>query len=275
MRDNSQHKRLIPIINPVVLFLLICLPPHLHGALRLTGKLNINSASKEEIRLLPRIGEVRAREIYNFRERHGEFTSVDSLLKIKGIGRKILSGITPYIKLSGKSDLAIVEKEAPPPSYPAFPADANILLLKNKALFDSLLKAIGGAGESIVISMFLFKTSPYPSNRANVLVDALNSAAARGVDVSILLEGGKGSGDGITVENKKSAKKLAANGIKISFDDPLKTTHTKVVVIDAKTVYLGSHNFTHSALKYNNELSVRIESRAFAGEVLEYIEGIR
>ena len=48
-------------------------------------------------------------------------------------------------------------------------------------------------------------------------------------------------------------------------------THLKVTVIDGRYVYLGSHNLTEGALRYNNELSVLIDSPEIAAETLTYL----
>jgi phosphatidylserine/phosphatidylglycerophosphate/cardiolipin synthase-like enzyme len=57
----------------------------------------------------------------------------------------------------------------------------------------------------------------------------------------------------------------------VSFDSPTVVTHAKVVVVDGRYVYLGSHNLTQSALRHNNELSVRIDSPELAAEVAAYL----
>ncbi len=50
--------------------------------------LDINSASAEQLAQLEQIGEVLARRIVEYRNRHGRFHSVDELNKVQGIGRK-------------------------------------------------------------------------------------------------------------------------------------------------------------------------------------------
>jgi phosphatidylserine/phosphatidylglycerophosphate/cardiolipin synthase-like enzyme len=61
-------------------------------------------------------------------------------------------------------------------------------------------------------------------------------------------------------------------GIKVVFDSPRTTNHTKVAVIDRRYVIMGSHNLTNSALKYNHEISVLIESPDMAEDTLRYID---
>ncbi len=48
---------------------------------------NINTATAEELSaLLVGVGEKKAKEIVDYREKNGEFSSVDSLVNVKGIG---------------------------------------------------------------------------------------------------------------------------------------------------------------------------------------------
>ena len=50
---------------------------------------------------LPGIGEVLAERILNFREEHGNFSSVDELLNVEGIGKKRLEEILDLITVGG------------------------------------------------------------------------------------------------------------------------------------------------------------------------------
>jgi len=61
---------------------------------------NINDATAEELMILPGIGQVLAENIVEYRNRHGEFTVIDSILKVPGIGKKRLELIKDKITLS-------------------------------------------------------------------------------------------------------------------------------------------------------------------------------
>jgi competence protein ComEA len=56
-----------------------------------SDKIDINSASKEELDSLSGIGPVTAEKIVSYREKNGPYSSVDDLKKIGGIGDKTLS----------------------------------------------------------------------------------------------------------------------------------------------------------------------------------------
>lgn len=59
--------------------------------------LNINSASAEELETLSGIGPQMAQRIIQYREKHGNFTSVDALTEVKGLGEKTLEKLKPFI----------------------------------------------------------------------------------------------------------------------------------------------------------------------------------
>ncbi len=61
------------------------------------GKININTATAQELEELPYIGEVRARAIVEERERGGPFLRVEDITRVSGIGEGILERIRDHI----------------------------------------------------------------------------------------------------------------------------------------------------------------------------------
>lgn len=155
---------------------------------------------------------------------------------------------------------------------PAAEAGA-VTLLRDGDYLPALLKAIDGAGAEIVLSAFFFRTGGTLEGLPERVLAALGAAAERGVQVTAILERGP-DGDNVSRDNTATALRLQGAGIRVCFDSPERTTHAKVVVIDGRFLFVGSHNLTQSALRYNREVSVRIESPALATELLRYLRGL-
>jgi phosphatidylserine/phosphatidylglycerophosphate/cardiolipin synthase-like enzyme len=153
---------------------------------------------------------------------------------------------------------------------------ADIRLLTNREFFPALEDKVRNAREEIMVSVYLFRTTESQRNLARRLREELISAASRGVRVYVLLEREKGGrkGSSLNEDNAYTARILSKGGAKVYFDDQDTVTHTKVVVIDRRFVFIGSHNFTDSALRWNNEASVMIDSPQIAREAASFIKGI-
>ncbi len=59
--------------------------------------ININTATAEELDLLPGIGPTKAAAIVEYREEYGPFTSVEELTEVSGIGDKTLEKLRDQI----------------------------------------------------------------------------------------------------------------------------------------------------------------------------------
>ncbi len=64
--------------------------------------ININTATVEELARLPGVGEVIAKRILRHREVSGKFRSVDELVVIRGISRRKLEEMRPYVTVEAK-----------------------------------------------------------------------------------------------------------------------------------------------------------------------------
>lgn len=75
-----------------ILFLIVALASFLFAAV------NINTASKEELETLKGIGEAKAKAILEYRKEQN-FTSIEDIKKVKGIGEKIFDQIKDSISV--------------------------------------------------------------------------------------------------------------------------------------------------------------------------------
>ena len=60
-------------------------------------RVNINEAGEEELCQLPQIGPARAKNILEYREKHGPFASIEEIRAISGIGDGIFQQIREHI----------------------------------------------------------------------------------------------------------------------------------------------------------------------------------
>ena len=63
------------------------------------SKVNINTATAEQLTALPGVGEVIAQAIIEYRDNNGAFRSLDNLLSVKGIGEKKLTALWDRVSL--------------------------------------------------------------------------------------------------------------------------------------------------------------------------------
>lgn len=64
------------------------------------GKVNLNTATAEELQTLPGIGESKADIIISYREEYGPFDSIEGLMNIPGIKEGVFSKIKEHIKVN-------------------------------------------------------------------------------------------------------------------------------------------------------------------------------
>nr|WP_269844797.1 helix-hairpin-helix domain-containing protein [Methyloprofundus sedimenti] len=73
--------------------------------------IDINKASAKEIATsLNGIGDKKAEEIVDYREKHGDFKSIDELSNVKGIGVKTIEKNRNNIKLKSQEKVKSKEK---------------------------------------------------------------------------------------------------------------------------------------------------------------------
>ena len=69
------------------------------GNADVSGKININTAGKEELMTLTGIGEAKAQSILDYREEHGKFGSIEDLMLIEGIKEGVFNKIKEDIMI--------------------------------------------------------------------------------------------------------------------------------------------------------------------------------
>lgn len=75
-------------------------------------KFDINTSPWYELVLLPKLGEAKAKAIVAYREKHGNFKTLDELNKVKGIGHSITEAIRDHLEIgSATTDAGLNNRE--------------------------------------------------------------------------------------------------------------------------------------------------------------------
>lgn len=60
-------------------------------------KININTASLDELQKLPRVGPQIAQRILDYRKENGNFKKIEDIMKVRGIGEKVFGQLKDMI----------------------------------------------------------------------------------------------------------------------------------------------------------------------------------
>ncbi|MFH2132751.1 MAG: phospholipase D-like domain-containing protein [bacterium] len=150
----------------------------------------------------------------------------------------------------------------------------SIEFLENRNYARRLLQQVDRARSHISIGAYLFKLSHNQKASVMILFNALASARRRGVLVEVLLEQSDYDKE-LNKINQVAKKRLEQRGIRVRLDSLSTRSHSKLVIIDREWTFIGSHNLTSAALRYNNEASLLVRSKPFAEAALNHLERIR
>jgi competence protein ComEA len=104
----------------LTLILLLVLPAgRARAGKAIAGVVNLNTAPAEVLSLLPGVGPAKAAAILTYRKRR-PFRTVDELVRIKGIGRKMVRSLRTHLAIAGPTTAAAAPAGTPatPPGGP-------------------------------------------------------------------------------------------------------------------------------------------------------------
>jgi len=110
MTISKLSRRLAPFAGIAMLVTACCgaavgarahVPPR-----EITGKLNLNTATEEQLMLLPAVGTSEAERIIIWRKQHGGFKRTSDLRRVKGFGYRTFKELEPFLDIKGDTTLA-------------------------------------------------------------------------------------------------------------------------------------------------------------------------
>ncbi|MDP8908428.1 MAG: phospholipase D-like domain-containing protein, partial [Chloroflexota bacterium] len=103
----------------------------------------------------------------------------------------------------------------------------------------------------------------------DAFVDALCAAAARGVDVRVLVNGPHIDKEVVRRASQRSYERLLDGGVRI-FEYQQTMLHAKTLTIDGAWASVGSNNFSNRSLALNSELAFSLSDERIVGELEEH-----
>ena len=153
---------------------------------------------------------------------------------------------------------------------PAFAADqggefypATVKDISDRAYEPAVIKLLDGAKESIIMSMYIVKSSE-SGGPVKLLVRDLDEALDRGVRVEIYMNTRPGHGMPSGSDIDLVFKPLTDKGAKVYKVTPYYLLHDKLIIVDGRFCVVGSTNWSVAALKSNYESTVLIDSPELA-----------
>ncbi len=126
-------------------------------------------------------------------------------------------------------------------------SSSSVYLVSSPDNGQEIITLLDSAKESIYVEVYLLTSEE--------VLSELIEAEEKGLDVKVILEK-RFSGS----NNQEAFDSLTTAGVDVrwaSYD--YKLTHAKMIIIDKKKAFVGSHNFSDSAIYLNREISVILE----------------
>jgi len=148
-----------------------------------------------------------------------------------------------------------------------------VRILTAEGLGQASLAAARKATSSVWMSGYAFSGSLEGAIGAFYAV--LAAKAKEGVEVVIVAEYGQATPPSVKQATRKFVHEMARHGVHVYLHSQWKALHKKLLIVDGRTVFLGSSNFTSAGTLYNQDLNIAVDSPDFARKVMADFQDIK
>jgi len=145
-------------------------------------------------------------------------------------------------------------------------------LLEDEEYYKTLLDVIKRANKSVYVAMYVIKYDPcerLKEDPVNMILYKLCKLKSKGLDIKVLVDDTTYKSYYETIEYLKDC------GIDIKLKPKeVSRAHLKVVIIDGRYLFVGSHNWTESALWFSKEVTVLTTDPKLISEALDYFNDL-
>ena len=141
--------------------------------------------------------------------------------------------------------------------------ESQVRLVTDRDYFPASMDLINSANASVHMMMYDMRFYfSFPKSAINQVVEGMEDALARGVDVKIITSRKATVRDVLVT--------IDARNISIKYDSANTTSGANFIIIDSKIVIIGSSHLEHYSFEANREANVIIYSEALARQMEEY-----
>jgi len=149
-------------------------------------------------------------------------------------------------------------------------SQASVAPLVNSHYFHIIPAYFDRAHQSIDIIIFSARYYRGKSNNpVNKFFDALRRAAARGVEIRLLMNANFQNPESIRF-NQFIALYFKQQNFQCALSGKSTRIHSKLIIIDSQTCVIGSHNYSQRASRSNFETSVMVQSPSLASHFTDH-----
>lgn len=147
-------------------------------------------------------------------------------------------------------------------------------VIPDEKYFALAKQMIDSAGVEIFVSQYAISSRTTKSNTKVVqILEALGQAVERNVTVNVFLSKLK-KPPGVNAENQRVASRLKSRGARVMYLSDSRCVHAKILLIDGRSVLVGSHNWKQSAFERNFELSLFTDEPRAVREIYNILIGL-